>query len=282
MKVIRTVSAMQRQVKAWQSRQIPIGFVPTLGFLHEGHLSLVTLARKSVGVKGVVVLSIYVNPTQFAPTEDLAAYPRDFSRDRDLCEHAGVDVIFAPDDGEIYPEGYSTFVVEERLSKRMEGDARPTHFRGVTTIVAKLFNIVQPKTAVFGEKDFQQAAVIKKMVDDLNFPLKIIVGPTLREPSGLAMSSRNKYLTPEQRQKAAVLFQAMNKAKASVARGPVLAKQLESELSALLASVSESRVDYIEFFDPVTLESVETVQKGTQLALAVYIGKTRLIDNGML
>ncbi len=273
---------MQRQVKAWRSRQIPIGLVPTMGFLHEGHLSLVTLARKSVGEKGVVVLSIYVNPTQFAPTEDLAAYPRDFSRDRDLCEHAGVDVVFAPADGEMYPGGYSTYVAEERLSKRMEGDARPTHFRGVTTIVAKLFNIIQPKAAVFGEKDFQQAAVIKKMADDLNFPLKIIIGPTLREPSGLAMSSRNKYLTPEQRQQASVLFEAINYARAAVAPGPVPAKKLEAELSTLISSVPDSSVDYIEFFDPETLEEVENAQKGTQLALAVFIGKTRLIDNGML
>ncbi len=273
---------MQRQVKAWRSRQIPIGLAPTMGFLHEGHLSLVALARKAVGAKGVVVLSIYVNPTQFAPTEDLAAYPRDFTRDRDLCRHAGVDVIFAPTDGEMYPGGYSAYVEEERFSKRMEGDARPTHFRGVATVVAKLFNIVQPKAAVFGQKDFQQAAVVKKMAADLNFPLKVIVGPTLREPSGLAMSSRNKYLTLEQRQQAAVLFQAINKAKAAVASGPVPAKQLEAELSALLASVPDSRVDYIEFFDPETLEAVENARKGTQLALAVFIGKTRLIDNGML
>lgn len=282
MKVIHTVAAMQRQVKAWRASQSPVGFVPTMGYLHEGHLSLVAFARKAVGAAGKVVLSIYVNPTQFAPTEDLSAYPRDFARDSKLCEQAGVDVIFAPADGQMYPDGYSTYVVEEQLSQRMEGAARPTHFRGVTTIVAKLFNIIQPEVAVFGAKDFQQAAVIKKMVADLNFPLKIIVGPTLRESNGLAMSSRNKYLSPAQREQATVLSRALRRAKAAVANGPVSAKRLERELATLIASAPESRLDYIEFFDPETLVPVEKVQKGTQVALAVYVGKTRLIDNGRL
>ena len=201
MRVIQSWRSMQRQALQWRRAGVRIGFVPTMGFLHDGHMSLVRRARKAVGPEGKVVVSIYVNPTQFAPTEDLAKYPRDLARDKQLCRNEGVDVIFLPGDAEMYPGqdagDYSTYVVEERLSQGMEGASRPTHFRGVTTVVAKLFNIVQPDIAVFGQKDFQQAAVIKRMVADLNFPVQLIVAPTGREPDGLALSSRNKYLTPE-------------------------------------------------------------------------------------
>jgi pantoate--beta-alanine ligase len=182
----------------------------------------------------------------------------------------------------MYPEGFSTYVAEERLSQRMEGAVRPTHFRGVATVLAKLFHIVQPSVAVFGAKDFQQAAVVRKMVEDLNFPLKIIVGPTVRELGGLAMSSRNQYLTPAQRREAVILWRAMQRARDAVAAASVPAARLQKELRALIATQPQSRVDYIEFFDPQTLAPVHKVEKGTQIALAVFIGKTRLIDNGTL
>jgi pantoate--beta-alanine ligase len=282
MKVVQTISAMQRKAKEWQARKIPVAFVPTMGFLHEGHLSLVSLARREMGRKGKIVLSIYVNPKQFAPNEDLAAYPRNFAKDKQLCAQAGVDVMFAPSDREMYPAGFSTYVAEEKLSQGMEGAARPTHFRGVTTVLAKLFHIVQPSVAVFGAKDFQQAAVVQKMARDLNFPLKIIVAPTVREPGGLALSSRNKYLTPSQHRQAGILRRAIERAKEAVAEAPVPAASLREELRALIATQSESRLDYIEFFDPQTLAAEQKVKPGTQMALAVFIGKTRLIDNGRL
>ncbi|HSY75075.1 MAG TPA: pantoate--beta-alanine ligase, partial [Dongiaceae bacterium] len=213
MQIVSSIAAMQRLARKWQRAGIKVGFVPTMGYLHAGHLSLVKRARQAVGKSGKVVVSIYVNPTQFAPTEDLSKYPRDLKRDLKLLYELKVDVVFTPSDAEMYPvldcgdmsplskrrhvgalQSFSTYVVEEKLSRTMEGASRPTHFRGVTTVVAKLFNIVLPDVAVFGQKDFQQAAIIKRMVSDLNFPVKIIVAPTLREPDGLAMSSRNKYL----------------------------------------------------------------------------------------
>lgn len=281
MRFVKTISSMQRQARSWQARRVPVGFVPTMGFLHEGHASLMTRARKAVGRRGKVVVSLYVNPTQFAPHEDLAAYPRDLARDKKLCAQAGVDVLFAPSNPEMYPNGFSTFVVEERLSQRMEGAARPSHFRGVTTVLAKLFNIVQPSVAVFGSKDFQQAAVVQKMARDLNLQMKIIVSPTVRERDGLAMSSRNQYLSIEQRKQAVVLWRAIQRARQIAAAG-VSAARLEKELRALISSQSEASVDYIEFFHPETLAGVDDVARGTQMALAVFIGKTRLIDNATL
>ncbi len=282
MKVIQTIASMQRQAGEWQARQVRVAFVPTMGYLHAGHLSLVARARREAGRKGKVVVSIYVNPTQFAPNEDLAAYPRNFPKDKQLCAEAGVDVLFAPTDRAMYPPGFSTYVTEERFSQGMEGTARPTHFRGVTTVLAKLFNIIQPTVAVFGAKDFQQAAVVRKMVLDLNFPLKIIVSPTAREASGLALSSRNKYLTPAQHEQAAILRRAIERAREAVDGSSVTAASLRAELRALIATQSESRLDYIEFFDPKTLAPAQEVKRGTQIALAVFIGKTRLIDNAKL
>ena len=277
---------MQRLAKKWQHDGIKIGFVPTMGYLHDGHLSLVREATKRVGKGGKVVVSIYVNPTQFAPTEDLAKYPRDLKRDLKMCRAEGADLVFTPADAEIYPgraEGeYSTYVVEEKLSRSMEGAARPTHFRGVTTVVAKLFNLVLPDVAVFGQKDFQQAAVIKRMVSDLNFPVQIIVAPTLRERDGLAMSSRNKYLDPEQRAQAVILFHALQAARAAVKKKSVSAAKLKKDLQEFITAAPLGRLDYVEFFDPETLEPVAQVKPGTQMALAVYFGKTRLIDNGRL
>jgi len=284
MLVVQSVSAMQRHAKSWQALQVPVAFVPTMGYLHEGHLSLIQRARESIGRQVKIVVSIYVNPTQFAPHEDLAAYPHNLLNDKKLCARAGVDILFTPSDREMYPEGYSTFVVEERISQGMEGAARPTHFRGVTTVLAKLFHIVQPSVAVFGAKDFQQAAVVRKMVEDLNFPVKIVVGSTMREPNGLAMSSRNKYLTAAQHGQAAVLWRAIQRATEVVAAGSVPAAQLREELRALITSQPRSKlkVDYIEFFDPQTLAPVEKVRRGTQIALAVFVGTTRLIDNAAL
>ena len=260
-----------------------VGFVPTMGYLHAGHISLVKRARRLVGPKGIVAVSIFVNPTQFAPTEDLARYPRDLARDKELCREAGTDVLFVPGDKQMYPDGFSTFVVEEKVSQGMEGASRPTHFRGVATVVLKLFNIVLPEVAVFGAKDFQQAAVVRRMVEDLNVPVKIVVAPTVREGDGLAMSSRNKYLEGDLRAQAVVLSQALAKARGAVRNGhAVAATALQSELRALIERQPAARVDYIEFFNPLTLEKVEQVGRDAHMALAVFIGKTRLIDNASL
>jgi pantoate--beta-alanine ligase len=274
---------MQRNALAWRRKGARIGFVPTMGYLHAGHISLVKRARRLVGPKGIVVVSIFVNPTQFAPTEDLARYPRDLAGDRQLCREAGTDILFVPDEKEMYPQGFSTYVVEEKLSQTMEGASRPTHFRGVTTVVLKLFNIVLPDVAVFGAKDFQQAAVVRRMVRDLDVPVKIVVAPTMRERDGLAMSSRNKYLEGDLRAQAVVLFEALAKARETVSNGRTVASAaLRSELRALIERQPAARVDYIEFFDPETLEKVERVGRDSHMAMAVFIGNTRLIDNASL
>jgi pantoate--beta-alanine ligase len=287
MQIVSSIATMQRLAKKWQRAGTRIGFVPTMGYLHAGHLSLVKRARQAVGKNGKVVVSIYVNPTQFAPTEDLSKYPRDLKRDLKLLRELKVDVVFIPNDAEMYPNksenGFSTYVVEEKLSQSMEGVSRPTHFRGVTTIVAKLFNIVLPDVAVFGQKDFQQAAIIKRMVNDLNFPVKIIVAPTLRERDGLAMSSRNKYLTGDLRRQATILWRAIQTAQAAVKKSKsISATKLKPDLKKLIESESDARLDYVEFFEPETLSLVSKVTSGRQIALAVFIGKTRLIDNAKL
>jgi pantoate--beta-alanine ligase len=265
-KTFKTVAAMQRAALAWRRAGTRIGFVPTMGFLHDGHMSLVRDARRRVGPQGKVVLSIYVNPTQFAPTEDLAKYPRDLRRDYALCRAEGVDAVFLPSDAAMYPgkaEGsYSTYVVEERLTQGMEGVSRPTHFRGVTTVVAKLFNCVLPDVAVFGAKDWQQAAVIRRMAQDLNFPLKIVVAATRRE--GL------------------VLSEALAACRRAVQKQPVAAAELKRAVTRLVKTRPAARLDYVEFFEPETLQPAVTVRRGTQMALAVFVGKTRLIDNGRL
>jgi len=259
-----------------------------MGYLHLGHLSLARRARRLVGKSGKVVVSVYVNPTQFGPKEDFSRYPRDLARDAKLCRNEGVDVLFAPMNKEMYSGAsdgeYSTYVVEEQLSQGMEGASRPTHFRGVTTIVAKLFNIVLPSVAVFGAKDYQQAAVVKRMVRDLNFPLKIEVAPIFREPDGLAMSSRNKYLTGNLRDQAVVLSRAIKKVQVALRQNsrPVRGAKLKSELSKFIRQQPAARLDYVEFFDPHTLLPLRTVSPGTHMALGVFIGKTRLIDNGPL
>jgi pantoate--beta-alanine ligase len=286
MRIVTSIPAMQRLAKKWQRAGTRIGLVPTMGYLHAGHLSLVKRARQLVGKKGKVVVSIYVNPTQFGPKEDFSRYPRDLKRDLKLCRDAGADTVFAPGDAEMYPgkaDGlYSTYVVEEKLSQGMEGASRPTHFKGVTTVVAKLFNIVLPDVAVFGQKDFQQAAILKRMTRDLNFPLQIVIAPTLRERDGLAMSSRNKYLDAAQRAQATILRRATERARAAVRAKAIPAARLKADLLKFIAAEKLARLDYVEFFDPQTLTPATTVKRGTHMALAVFFGKTRLIDNARL
>lgn len=279
---------MQWLALRWRRAGTRIGLVPTMGFLHAGHLSLVRAARRAVGARGKVVLSIFVNPTQFAPTEDFSRYPRDLTSDLRLCRAEGVDVVFAPSEREMYPaktgEAFSTYVVEGDLSKGMEGASRPTHFRGVTTVVAKLFNIVQPDVAVFGAKDFQQAAVVRRMVRDLNFPLRLIVAPIFREPDGLAMSSRNKYLEGDLRRQATVLSRSIQDVRTAIAGAsrPLPSGRLRVWVKKLIEKEPSARLDYVEFFEPETLKPVQRVARGTHIALAVFVGKTRLIDNARL
>ena len=300
MRIVTSIAAMQRQARQWQRTGKRIGFVPTMGYLHAGHMSLVKRARQAAGKSGVVVVSIYVNPTQFGPKEDFSKYPRDLKRDFKLCRVQGVDVVFTPGDKEMYPggtgsrrcesadgprfdkRGYSTYVIEEKLSQSMEGASRPTHFRGVTTVVAKLFHIVLPDVAVFGAKDWQQATIIKHMVADLNFPVKIIVAPTLRETDGLAMSSRNKYLEGDLRRQATVLWRAIQAARFAIRKFPVPQHRLKAQLKQLIESEPDAKLDYVEFFNSETLVPVSTVRFQIHMALAVFVGKTRLIDNGRL
>jgi pantoate--beta-alanine ligase len=302
MQIVSSIAAMQRLARKWRRAGIKIGFVPTMGYLHAGHLSLVKRARQAVGKSGKVVVSIYVNPTQFAPTEDLSKYPRDLKRDLKLLRELNVDVVFTPSDSEMYPvsdcgdmsplskrryvgalQNFSTYVVEEKLSQSMEGASRPTHFRGVTTVVAKLFNIVLPDVAIFGQKDFQQAAIIKRMVADLNFSLKIIVAPTLREKDGLAMSSRNKYLTGDLRRQATILWRAIQTTQAVVKKSKsISAAKQKADLKKLIESEPDAKLDYVDFFEPETLSPVSKIIIGSQIALAAFIGKTRLIDNARL
>ena len=277
---------MQRQALKWRRRGARIAFVPTMGYLHEGHLSLMRVARRYAGKPGKVVVSIYVNPTQFGPNEDLSRYPRDLQRDLKLCRAEGVDLVFTPSDKEMYPgkaQGrYSTYVVEEKLSHGMEGRSRPGHFRGVTTVVAKLFNIVQPDIAVFGAKDYQQAAVVRRMVVDLKFPVRILVAPTVRESDGLAMSSRNQYLNATQRTQATILHRAIQRARRAVKSKSVSAERLKRDMKRFIGTASQAQLDYVEFFDPSTLTPVQTAKRGTHMALVVFFGQTRLIDNGRL
>jgi pantoate--beta-alanine ligase len=288
MQIVKSVAALQRISKRWRRQGARVGFVPTMGYLHAGHLSLVKRARRLVGTRGKVVVSIYVNPTQFGPKEDYSRYPRDLARDLKLCRAEGVDLVFAPSDEEMYPQdgegSFSTFVVEEQLSRGMEGAARPTHFRGVTTVVTKLFNLVQPKLAVFGAKDYQQAAVVKRMARDLNFPLRIIIAPTFREPDGLAMSSRNRYLEGDLRKQARVLWRCIQKVKGRVSAAShlIAAAPLKREVAATIAREPAARLDYVEFFEADSLAPASRVGQGMHMALAVFIGSTRLIDNARL
>ena len=279
---------MQRQGLAWRQREHPIVLVPTMGFLHSGHASLITRARHIAGSHGKVVVSIFVNPTQFSPSEDFSRYPRSEASDLSLCRDLGADVVFVPRVGEIYPTtkhgAFSTYVTEEALSHPMEGISRPIHFRGVATVVSILFHIVQPTHAIFGEKDFQQVAVIKKMTHDLHIPTKIITSKTVREQDGLAVSSRNAYLNSQQRPHANVLWKCLQSARARLksSNKPQPATQLRKPLEETVRLTPGAALDYIEFFDPFTLKPVKQVNRSHRMALAVRFGKTRLIDNGKL
>lgn len=254
----------------------PVGLVPTMGYLHEGHLSLVRRARAECA--GVVV-SIFVNPTQFGPNEDLNTYPRDIPRDLRLLEAEGVDLVWIPTPEIMYPPDFQTWVTVEEVTKPLEGKMRPGHFRGVTTVVAKLFNAVQPQKAYFGQKDAQQAVVIRQMVRDLNFPIEVVVCPIVREADGLAMSSRNTYLNPEERRAATVLFRALQAARSAFEAGERDASRLRQIMADVLAGEPLARVQYVSCADPDTLEELERVNDRALLSLAILIGRTRLIDN---
>ncbi len=256
-----------------------IGFVPTMGYLHDGHLSLVRKAREECRS---VVVSIFVNPTQFGPAEDLSKYPRDLDRDLRLLEPLGVDLVWTPAAETMYPTGYQTWVEVENLTRGLEGSMRPGHFRGVTTVVAKLFNAVQPERAYFGQKDAQQAVVIRRMTVDLDFPIKIIVCPTIREPDGLVMSSRNKYLEGGDRQAATILFRALGAARLAYDQGEREAERLRQIMKGALATEARAQVQYVSCADYDTLEELETVKGKALLSMAVLVGKTRLIDNYVL
>ena len=257
----------------------PVGLVPTMGFLHEGHLSLV---RRAAEECASVVVIIFVNPTQFGPSEDLSAYPRDMERDLRLLEPLGVDLVWTPTPEIMYPDGYQTWVEVEALTDPLEGAQRPGHFRGVTTVVAKLFNGVQPAKAYFGQKDAQQVAVIRQMARDLNFPLEVVVCPTVREPDGLAMSSRNTYLVDEQRQAATVLYHALNAATDAYDAGECDAEKLRVLMRETIAVELLAEMQYVSCADYDTLQELETVTGKTLLSMAVFVGKTRLIDNFVL
>ena len=257
----------------------PVGFVPTMGYLHAGHISLARRARTECAS---VAASIFVNPTQFGPNEDLAKYPRDLPRDLALLEAAGVDLVWTPTPEIMYPPGFQTWVVVDSLTQPLEGEVRPGHFRGVTTVVAKLFNAVGPEKAYFGQKDAQQVAVIRRMVRDLDFPIEIVVCPTVREADGLAMSSRNVYLSQAERQTATVLFRSLSAAQSAYDSGERKAENLRALVRATVASEPEVRLQYVSCADYDTLEELERLAGKALLSMAVHLGRTRLIDNFVL
>ncbi len=279
MQIIERVEQMRSWSAAERRQGRKIVFVPTMGFLHEGHLALVR-DGKSRGDR--LVVSIFVNPSQFAPNEDLAAYPRDFERDRDLLQKEAVDVVFHPSAAEIYPEGSQTHVRVEELSGRLCGAFRPGHFQGVATVVAKLFNIVQPDTAIFGRKDYQQLQVIRRMARDMSYAVEIVGHPTVREPDGLAMSSRNAYLDPAQRRAALCLSRSLRQAQCLISSGERRASEVLDRVRREVASEPLARLEYASLTDPETLVEIEELSEGAVLALAVWIGKARLIDNTRL
>ena len=276
MRIFTAIDETRNASRAARRAGKRVGLVPTMGALHEGHLSLVRAARAACDV---VAVSIFVNPTQFGPTEDLAKYPRSFEQDRELLEREGVDSLFSPTVEEMYPAGAVTWVSVEELSGKLDGRSRPGHFRGVTTVVAKLFHIIEPDVAFFGQKDAAQVAVIKRMVRDLNFPIAIEVCPILREPDGLAMSSRNAYLDARQRQQALVLHRSLGTVKELADSGERNAIRLIEAGLAEFAKEPSVRLDYFEIVDPETLDSMEEISRGALVAVAAFVGTTRLIDN---
>jgi pantoate--beta-alanine ligase len=279
MKICKTIKEMRSAAREARRAGKRLGFVATMGALHEGHLSLVRAAKS---VCDVVAVSIFVNPLQFGPTEDLAKYPRTFERDSGLLESEAVDFLFAPTPAEMYPAGAATYVTVEGLSDKLCGRSRPGHFPGVTTVVAKLFLIVEPDLAFFGQKDAAQSTIIRRMVQDLNLPVEIVVCPIVREPDGLAMSSRNAYLTPQERKSARVLHRSLMEINNRFDRGERSAANLIAAGRQLLSQESGVRLDYLEIVDPSTLDPVTQLDKPTLVAVAAFVGNTRLIDNIVL
>lgn len=277
MKIVSTIEEVRAQVKEWKKEGQSIGFVPTMGYLHEGHMSLIDAA----GENDKVVVSIFVNPMQFGPMEDLASYPRDLEHDAKLCEEHGVDLIFHPTPEEVYGDQFYSYVDMDVLTKELCGLSRPVHFRGVCTVVTKLFNIVTPDRAYFGQKDAQQLAVIKRMVKDLNMPLTITGCPIIREADGLAKSSRNTYLSIEEREAALVLSRSIFLGKEMVEKGERDCKKILAAMTAEIEKEPLAKIDYVKIVDLDTMQQVEKIDRGILAAIAVYIGKTRLIDNFM-
>jgi pantoate--beta-alanine ligase len=278
MKIYSTVEEMRAACRALRSQRRRLGFVPTMGALHEGHLSLVRAGKRS---SDIVAASIFVNPKQFGPNEDFGTYPRAFERDQSLLEKEGVELLFTPPVDEMYPPGAVTWVTVEELSNKLDGRSRPGHFRGVTTVVSKLFHIVEPDAAFFGQKDAAQVAILRRMVRDLNLPVEIVVCPTVREPDGLAMSSRNAYLDSQQRKQASVLHRALMRAKELADEGERDAAKLLAIAREELASEPLVQLDYLEIVDPDSLDPVD-ISTGAMMVLAAFVGSTRLIDNVML
>lgn len=276
MKIVETIAEVREQVKQWRKEGLTVGLVPTMGYLHEGHKSLID---RAVAENDRVVVSVFVNPMQFGPSEDLESYPRDMDRDAALCEKAGASLIFHPDPSEMYHKDFSSFVDMTTLTGGLCGKTRPIHFRGVCTVVSKLFNIVVPDKAYFGQKDAQQLAVIRHMVSDLNFGIEIVGCPIIREEDGLAKSSRNTYLSAQEREAALILSKSLAKGKEALKAGEADAAEIRQIILDEIATEPLAKVDYVEVVDWNTLEPVETVKEPVLVAMAVYIGKTRLIDN---
>ena len=276
MKLVHTIKEVREIVSEWRKEGLTVGLVPTMGYLHEGHQSLI---RKSVEQNDRTVVSVFVNPIQFGPTEDLEAYPRDINRDMKAVEEVGGDLIFNPEPAEMYPGHFTSFIDTTETTELLCGAVRPIHFRGVCTVVGKLFNIVLPDNAYFGQKDAQQLATIRRFVRDLNFPVEIVACPIVREEDGLAKSSRNTYLSPVERQAALILSQSLKKGKALIEQGEKSAEKVKEVITESLKTEPLARIDYVEVVDFENIQRVETITGETLVAIAVYIGKTRLIDN---
>lgn len=276
MKIIGTVNEVRAIVKDWKAQGLSVGFVPTMGYLHEGHKSLI---EKAVKENDRVVVSVFVNPIQFGPKEDLATYPRDIERDSVLCEEAGANIIFHPEKEEMYFDDFCTHVDIEGLSDGLCGKTRPIHFRGVCTVVSKLFNIVSPHRAYFGEKDAQQLAIIKRMVRDLNFDIEVVGCPIIREEDGLAKSSRNTYLSPEERKAATILNRSLLLGKEALEGGERNSEKIKEIIIKNIMTEPLAKIDYVDIVDSLSMKEVNNIEKSVLVAMAVYIGKTRLIDN---
>lgn len=276
MKIVETIAEVREQVRAWRQEGLSVGLVPTMGYLHEGHQSLID---RAVADNDHVVVSVFVNPMQFGVGEDLESYPRDMDRDAAICEKAGASLIFHPEPSEMYPEDFSSFVDMSTLTGGLCGKSRPIHFRGVCTVVSKLFNIVTPDRAYFGQKDAQQLAVIRHMVSDLSYGIEIVGCPIIREEDGLAKSSRNTYLNPEERQAALVLSRSLAEGRKLLENGETSAATIRQEITRQIETEALAKIDYVEVVDWGNLEPVDAINGSVLVAIAVYIGKTRLIDN---